>query len=110
MSTMEPPADQERGQRRRLRRRASWMLMAAVFTSALAFYVGSYYYLSRRGMAEAASYGMAGFLYVPASDVLATEDLSEHCYRCRIYAPLNWLDHNLLGGPSPVQGIIFRLQ
>jgi hypothetical protein len=65
-------------------------------------YIGTYCHLSRRGMAEAAEYELAGFLYVPTDDVLASEDLSLHHQRCTLFAPANWGDHHVFGGPSPV--------
>jgi len=52
--------------RTNLRRFKHWrqtIWICAVVASMLAFYVGSYYYFSRRGVAEAANYGMKGFLY-----------------------------------------------
>jgi hypothetical protein len=61
------------------------------------------------GVAEAAKYGMKGFLYVPADRVFATEDMSGHYIRCVIYAPLNWLDQNFFDGPCPVGDIMFHL-
>ena len=75
----------------------------------LVVYVGSYVHLSRRGVAEAAEYGMEGFLYVPADQVFATKDLSQHYFFCKVYAPINWVDRALFGGPDPVRGITFDL-
>ena len=72
-------------------------------------YVGTYYHLSRRGIAEAAEYGLEGFLYVPVDDVLASEDLSLHYRRCTLFAPANWVDRHVFGGPPPIRGMMFRL-
>ena len=85
-------------------------LVGAVLAGMFLVYAGSYYHLSRRGLAEAPTYGLDdAFLYVPAHEVFATEDLSGHYFRCRIFAPLNWLDRHLFGGPHPIGGIMFRL-
>jgi hypothetical protein len=102
-------SDQDQGECRRCDRSVTSMLINALLVGVLVFYTSSYYFLSRRGMNEAATYGMDGFLYVPAADVFATENLSGHHSRCRIYAPLNWLDRTMFGGPTPVTGIMFRL-
>ena len=85
------------------------MLYATVLASLLASYVGSYYRLSRRGMAEAAEYDMVSFLYVPAAEVFTSKDLSRHYLLCRLYAPLNWVDRVVFGGDYPVGGITFDL-
>ena len=85
-----------------------WLLLALV-ALALVLYVGTYYHLSRRGMEEARAFHMHGFLYVPADEVFATQDLSQHYFRMRLYAPLNWLDQTLCGGDGPVRGITWGL-
>jgi hypothetical protein len=72
-------------------------------------YVGSYYHLSRRGMQQARLYGMKGFLYEPAEEVFAKQDLSRHHTLARLYAPLNWLDQTLLGADGPVAGFTWGL-
>jgi hypothetical protein len=60
-------------------------------------------------MREAKVYGMKGFLYQPAKEVFATQDLSRHAALARLYAPLNWLDRTLLGAEGPVGGITWGL-
>jgi hypothetical protein len=85
------------------------LLAASALALLLVPYVGSYYHLSRRGMREAKEYNMKGFLYVPANEVFETGDLSEHDFRMRLYAPLNWLDRTLFGGDGPVGGITWGL-
>lgn len=85
------------------------LLVVCALAVLLAAYVGSYYHLSRRGMREAREYNMQGFLYVPADEVFKTRDLSGHYRRARLYAPLNWLDRTLFGGPGPVRGITWGL-
>ncbi len=73
----------------------------AVVLLCLSYYVGSYYRLSRRGMAEADMYGSGGFLYVPWAEVMQTEDLSRHHTLRKIYAPLNWIDRQFLRRSKP---------
>jgi hypothetical protein len=87
-----------------------WLfVLALVVVSLLSAYVGTYYRLSRRGMAEAAECNMSGFLYIPMSEAIETEDLSKHYVLCTIYAPLNWIDRQFFGGDYPISGITFRL-
>jgi hypothetical protein len=88
-------------------------------------YVGSYIYLSRRGMREAQTFNLTGFLYVPIEEVLEIGELpehdrtgelpehygtfdlllSEHYRRATFYAPANWVDRTFFGGEGPVQSI-----
>lgn len=89
----------------RLRTLVVGLLATGIFLS----YVGSYYWLSRRGMREAKVSKMPGFLYVPLDEAAATEDLSEHYRRTTFYAPLNWLDVELFGGERPIGNVIWRL-
>ncbi len=72
-------------------------------------YIGSYYHLSRRGLAEARDLGMDGFLYVPCNEAAKTEDLSRHHLLAMLYAPLNWLDQEVFRGDAPIRGIMWRL-
>jgi hypothetical protein len=60
-------------------------------------------------MEEAKVYRMRGFLYVPADELFATRDLSQHYFRVGLYAPLNWLDQTLFGGDEPVRCILWGL-
>jgi hypothetical protein len=60
-------------------------------------------------MREARDYGMKGFLYVPAEEAFAAQDLSRHAALARLYAPLNWVDQTLLGSDGPVRGITWGL-
>ena len=72
-------------------------------------YVGSYAYLSRRGMREAEEYRFNQFLYISVDEALETEDLSRHHKLAEFYAPLNWVDQTFLNAKGPVQGLLFRL-
>ncbi len=84
------------------------MLITVVLLSIVFSYAGTYYRLSRRGMAEAVECNIVGFFYVPLAD-LADEDLSKH-HRCRtFFAPANWIDRKLFGGEYPAIGILFHL-
>jgi hypothetical protein len=84
-------------------------LLTAVGVLLFVPYVGSYCYLSRRGMQEARRYNMRGFLYVPADEVFKTHDLSRHAFRMRLYAPLNWVDRTLFKGDGPAGGFTWGL-
>jgi hypothetical protein len=87
------------------------LLIACVAVLVLLFaaYVGSYYHLSRRGMREAKAYGMSGFFYAPAEEVIQTRDLSQHYARARLFAPLNCVDRFLFGAQGPVRCVLWGL-
>jgi hypothetical protein len=85
------------------------LLAAFVFLSLFMAYAGSYYRLSRRGVAEAKKYELPGFLYVSADEVFAAKDLTKHYQRRVFYEPANWIDRKFFGGPGPVLSIIFDL-
>jgi hypothetical protein len=85
------------------------LIVLASGLTLLTAYVGSYYYLSRRGMQEAKLYGMRGFLYAPAEEVFATQDLSRHHALARLYGPLNSVDQALFGSEGPVCCIMWGL-
>jgi hypothetical protein len=78
------------------------MMLAVAFAAVVMSHVASYYRLSRRGMREAAEYGMPGFLYVPFEEAAEHEDLLlRHYALMAFYTPLNWLDRMVLGAPGP---------
>jgi hypothetical protein len=81
------------------------MLAVAVL---LAAYVGSYAWLSRRGMREARDCGTDGFFYVPTAEIAATQDLRKQLCLAVFYAPANLVDHAWLGTSSPVTNMMFR--
>ncbi len=86
------------------------LLLLVFVWSLLASYIGAYYRLSRRGVEEAADYGLEGcFLYVPTDRAMETQDLTEHYRRMRFFAPASWIDQHIFGGPPPIRGIIFEL-
>ena len=71
------------------------LIIGVTVVSLLFAYAGSYYRLSRRGLAEAAEMGMEGFLYDSAERVSATEDLSIQ-HRRRFYYPFNIDDVSIM--------------
>jgi len=85
------------------------MMLAVAFTAVVMSYVASYYRLSRRGIREAAEYGIPGFLYVPVEEAAEHEDLSRHSALMAFYAPLNWLDRVALGAPRPTICVMWRV-
>ena len=70
-------------------------------------YLGSYYRLSRRGMAEAKDYGIDGFLYVHCGDIIASAQQTPHAGMARHYAlaifyePACWVDRLMFGTATP---------
>ncbi len=91
-----------------LRAIAKW-LMIAVTVAMFFVYVGSYAYLSRRGMREARDYNSEGILYMSFQEVEQSHDLTRH-HRLRIlFMPLNIIDQLVLGADEPVLGITFEL-
>ena len=64
----------------------------------LTLYVGSYFVLSRLGMAEARRYNMRGFHYFPPEDSASWRALHFGCMF--FYHPINLTDQ-WLGGPAP---------
>jgi hypothetical protein len=85
-------------------RRIWWL--AAVVGLLLVLYVGSYVYLSRRGMAEAAAAGWPYFFYCPMADVVPYQNLPrQHRLALDLFDPLNKLDRAWFGGGQPCHGI-----
>jgi hypothetical protein len=85
------------------------MMLTVAWAALVLSYLSSYYRLLRRGVREAALYGIPGILYVPFEEAGEHEDLSRHCALMTWYAPLNWLDRTLLGTPSPTICLMWRL-
>jgi hypothetical protein len=68
----------------------------------LLIYVGSYYHLSPRGLAETeAAMGVEGVFYARIDGGITTADLVQHQLLAWVFAPLNWLDHQLFDTPEP---------
>jgi len=87
------------------------LLLLAVVNAFLAWYVGSYAYLSRCGLAEARKFGFPGIFYVAWRDITGPDSpgLARHHRRARFYAPLNVLDCAFFGGRGPVRSITWGL-
>ena len=81
---------------------------ALTFIFLLAFYVGSYLYLSRRGMSEAKLYNASGFFYCPISELVPYGSLPrQHQWALSLYTPLNKIDQAWFGGGSPCCCVIW---
>jgi hypothetical protein len=78
------------------------MFIAIAVLSVGMCYAGAYYRLSRRGLKEVAPYGLRGFFYVPADEVMASRDFTAQLWCCAFFAPANWVDRHLFGGPQPI--------
>jgi hypothetical protein len=85
--------------------------VAFVALGLLFVYGGTYYRLRTRGLHEAQQVGLKGFLYVPFPFEEAKQAQSmNHHYRLMIFfAPANFIDRNLFGGPYPTSGILWGL-
>jgi hypothetical protein len=82
-----------------------------LLTALLIVYVGSYHYLSRRGMTEAKEFGFPGILYVRWDEITKQDcpALLRHYRLAKFYAPLNAIDCAWFGGKGPVRGMTFGL-
>ena len=86
-----------------------WRMILVTLVLVLA-YVGSYVFLSRRGIREAKEFGVEGFMYVACSKTGESEDLTRHFALVAFYAPLNWIDRELFGGEDPCECVASRLK
>lgn len=93
-------------ERSKIQSRRRW---AAVVVFLL-IYVGSYYYLSRRGLAETeASMGLKSVFYARIDGGITNANLVQHSVLAWVFAPLNWVDHQLFGTPGPPSCILTEL-
>lgn len=92
-----------------IRLRLPYIIIATVMLAMLMVYGGVSYKLSRQGLKEAAGYGLTGFFYVPADGVMRSQDLSVQRRWCMFFAPANWIDQHLFGGPPAIEDLMFRL-
>jgi len=81
------------------------LLIGVLLASLLASYVGTYYQLSRRGMAESGEL----FFYIPVDEIHGPEDLWRHRWRKVLFYPANQIDQLVFGGPEPVIDVTFEL-
>jgi hypothetical protein len=91
------------------RARPRYFITIAVVITLLSTYIGSYIYLSRRGMREAATYSLKGFLYIPVKEATSEQEMGRHYDRATFYAPANAVDQILTGAEKPVICILFGL-
>lgn len=85
------------------------VLLKVLCILVLAAYIGSYAYLSGRGMREAKAYNSEGILYVPVEDVVKSHDLTRHQYLRMLFIPLNQIDQLVFGVDGPVVCMMFDL-
>ena len=88
-----------------------WLWCALVaLVLVLAAYVGSYAYLSRRGMAEARAGGFPYFFYVPLREIGPdSSGENRHYWLRRLFAPINRIDRAWFGGGDPCGGMTWGL-
>ena len=90
--------------------RVTSQIVVLAFSIALVLYVGSYYYLSRKGMREAAAMHMEGcFFYTRLDEIPDKKNLAVHFFCVPLFAPINWIDRTFFGGPSPPMCVMFDL-
>lgn len=81
------------------------LLIGVLLASLLASYVGTYYRLSRRGMAESGEL----FFYVPVDEIHGPEDMWKHRWLKVLFYPANQIDRQFFGGPTPVIDVTWEL-
>ena len=81
------------------------LLIGVVLASLLVSYVGTYYRLSRRGMAETGEL----FFYVPVDEIHGPGDMWKHRWLKVLFYPANQIDRNIFGGPAPVIDVTWEL-
>ena len=88
--------------RRVFRFRLRTLLLLVTASACLTAYSVEYYRRSRRGLKDSFQLGFSMFFYVPVDEVLDSEDLTDHDRMVYFFAPANWLDQHVFGGPSPI--------
>ncbi|HJZ54666.1 MAG TPA: hypothetical protein VKE74_06885 [Gemmataceae bacterium] len=84
--------------------------LLAVVALLLVVYIGAYYHLSRRGMAEAQAMGFSYFFYCPVADLTPGEDLPwQHILPYVLFDPINRLDRAWFDGGTPCRGVSWGL-
>ncbi len=97
---MPDPIAKRRSYQFRLRTLLIGTLLASVLTS----YVGTYYRLSRRGVAESGEL----FFYVPVNELDGPEDMWKHRWLKVLFYP-NQIDRQCFDGPTPVIDVTWEL-
>jgi hypothetical protein len=91
--------------RRSYQFRLRTLLIGVLLASLLASYVGTYYRLSRRGVAESGEL----FFYVPADELHGPEDMWKHRWLKVLFYPANQIDRQCFDGPTPVIDVTWEL-
>jgi hypothetical protein len=86
-------------------------ILILVPTILLAAYVVSYFWISRARWSEYRQFNAAGFYYLPWSKLDRPDrpGWKTHATLEFVYAPLNWIDAHLLGGPHVASPPLFKI-
>lgn len=93
--------------------------LLAIVLLLLLGYSFSYLIVSRRGIEEAAEYGLEGIVYVRLDRILDPEnnsadvrnaDWQSHVARSRLYYPAWLIDHLVFGTPEPILPPLVNLE
>lgn len=91
-----------------LRRTVAWTATTLTICLLVTYSV-IYVTLRNRGLREWKPYDTDGFLYDSTERVLRTHDMSIHEFRYRLFAPANYVDRNLFGGPHPIACLLMDI-
>lgn len=90
--------------------RAMRWLATGMLVCLFAAYVATYVTLRNRSLREMGKFGVDGLLYDSADTVFRTHDMSDHNFRRLLFAPANYVDRKLFGGPGPVICFLFDIE
>jgi hypothetical protein len=85
------------------------MLVAIVVFTLSVAYVTSYWHFTRQWLDADSILGTESVLYTSNDGDLTLNDWMRHSVLSILYAPLNWLDHQVLGTPHPPRCVLFDL-
>jgi hypothetical protein len=85
------------------------VLIVIVLLTLLFAYITSYWYFSRQWLVVDSIIGTESVLYTSNDGDLTPNDWMQHSVLSILYAPLNWLDHQVLGTPHPPRCVMFDL-
>ena len=85
------------------------VLVAIVVFTLMVAYVTSYGHFSRQWLDADSILGTESVLYTSNDGDLTPNDWMQHSVLSILYAPLNWLDHQVLGTPRPPICVLFDL-
>jgi hypothetical protein len=80
-----------------------------VLLAVLVAYGGSYWYFTRQWVNVESGFAGQAVLYTSDDGDLTRADWMQHSVLSVVFAPLNWLDHQVLGSPRPPRCILFEL-